>query len=200
MRNPEDYIGKRFGHITIIGGGELRHRMLYMLGRCDCGKVRYFQIPRLLNQTRSCGCMNRYKHGYKTRESSDKLYGVWCGIKQRCFDKNREGYNLWGGRGITICDEWKDNFNAFHDWAIAAGYKEGLSIDRINVNGNYEPSNCRWATQKEQARNTRKTIYLYYDGEKYPLGDLAEKYGIQREKLWRRLFILKWDLKRALET
>lgn len=94
----------------------------------------------------------RYEHG----ESRTRLYAVWCHMKARCNRTTNKAYSLYGGRGIKICDAWANNYEVFRDWAHSHGYEIGLSIDRIDVNGNYEPSNCRWATQAQQCSNTRK--------------------------------------------
>ncbi len=107
----------------------------------------------------SCGCIRKnnkknYKHGY----SYTKLYAVWAGIKKRCNNQNSYNYKYYGGRGITICPEWANDYVVFRDWALSHGYKEGLEIDRRENNGNYEPSNCRWVTRTENQRNKRNTI------------------------------------------
>jgi hypothetical protein len=100
------------------------------------------------------------KHGQRY----SRLYRKWESLRRRCNDPNALYYRYYGGRGIKVCPEWKNDFQAFYDWAIENGYKDGLSIDRIDVNGNYEPSNCRWATPKEQANNRRNTPYITYNG------------------------------------
>ena len=123
------------------------------------------------------------KHGMK----NTKIYRIWCSMKERCNNKNNKSYKNYGGRGIKVCDEWLENFISFYNWAIKNGYKEGLTIDRINNNGIYEPSNCRWITRKEQNRNYRKNHLLTYKGETLCLADMADKYGINRGTLLYRL-------------
>lgn len=121
------------------------------------------------------------------RISDTKLYHVWTAMKSRCYRKKDVGYCNYGARGITVCDEWKHNFMAFQDWAMANGFQEGLTLDRKDVNGNYCPENCRWATRKEQMCNRRNTIYVEYDGQTVPLSYLCEQHGVTlanaREKL-----------------
>ena len=114
----------------------------------------------LTKSTLSCGCYNKElvkKVNVKHNMSYSKLYKVWQGMKTRCYNPNFIYYCNYGSRGITICNEWLNDFKSFYDWAIDNGYKEGLTIDRINNDGNYEPSNCRWITRAEQNRNQRKT-------------------------------------------
>lgn len=101
--------------------------------------------------TKSCGCLQGEKHN----STGDRLYKIWIGIKKRCYNQNYKAYKNYGGRGISVCDEWKNSYISFRDWSLNNGYDDELSIDRINVNGNYEPSNCRWTTNEIQARNTR---------------------------------------------
>ena len=99
-------------------------------------------------------------------------------MKSRCYDTKDRNYKNYGGRGITICDEWLKDKNSFIKWALENGYEKRKSIDRIDVNGNYEPSNCRWATTSEQARNTRRNVFIKYNGETYIITDLSKKLGI----------------------
>ena len=117
------------------------------------------------------------KHGL----SSKKLYSVWKAIKQRCYNSKNQDYCNYGLRGIKMCEEWKNDYIKFHKWSIKNEYVEGLSLDRIDVNGNYEPNNCRWVTNKQQANNKRNTIYIEYDDERITISELSEKTGIKRE-------------------
>lgn len=128
-----------------------------------------------------------------------KLYRVWLGMRDRCNNPNNKGYKNYGGRGIKICEEW-NVFNNFKVWSYDHGYEEnsGLSIDRIDVNGNYEPSNCRWATVKEQANNTRRNVYMTIDGETKSVPEWAEIYGVNQETVRRRVRELGWDPIKAL--
>ena len=122
------------------------------------------------------------KHG----KCYTKIYGVWHGIKQRCFDENRPEYERYGGRGITMFADWLD-FENFYKWAINSGYKEGLSIDRIDNNGNYEPSNCRWVTRKEQQNNTRYNHYIEINGVSKTITEWAKENNIRVDTFWLRV-------------
>jgi hypothetical protein len=122
------------------------------------------------------------KHG----KCYTKIYGVWHGIKQRCFDKNRPEYERYGGRGITMFVDWLD-FETFYKWAIENGYKEGLSIDRIDNDGNYEPSNCRWSTRKEQQNNTRYNHYIEINGVSKTITEWAKENNIRVDTFWLRV-------------
>lgn len=136
-----------------------------------------------------------YIHGL----SRDRLYGVWSTMKSRCSNpKNRKFYR-YGGRGITVCEEWQ-TFEPFYEWAMANGYSDNLSIDRIDNNGNYCPENCRWATNQEQANNTSKTIKIEFNGETKTLSEWADSIGINRECLWKRIYLRNWPIVKALTT
>lgn len=162
MSKINNLVGKQFGRLTVIkyDGSNKNGRALWLC-QCDCGNTKTILGSSLLNgSTLSCGCYNKElvkKTNIKHNKSYSKLYKVWQGMKTRCYNKNFIYYCNYGGRGITICKEWLNDFEIFYKWAISNGYKEGLTIDRINNDGNYEPNNCRWITRAEQNRNQRKT-------------------------------------------
>jgi len=164
-----DLTGRTFERLTVVAKEKAKYgTRAFWHCRCDCGEEIIVSSQSLrTGATKSCGCLNaekttarNMKHGLAY---SEKLYAVWKAMRQRCFNKRCKDYPKYGGRGITVCNEW-DDYARFRSWAIANGYQEGLSIDRKEVNGNYEPSNCRWVSSFIQANNTRRNINITIDG------------------------------------
>ena len=209
MTKALDLTGKKFGRLTVIKRVENnKWGKAQWLCRCDCGNETIVRCDYLVqNRTTSCGCYNRelitkYRKNEKDTENKnykEKLYTVLKGMKRRCYNKNEKAYKNYGQRGIKICNEWLNSFQSFYDWAINNGYKEGLTIDRINNNGNYEPSNCRWITNKKQQNNRNDNCYITYKNQTHTLAEWSEIFNIRYSRLFWRIK-KGWDIEKALTT
>lgn len=129
-----------------------------------------------------------------------RIYGIWADMKGRCLNPNRPKYVRYGGRGIQVCDEWRNSFASFYAWAMENGYREDLSIDRIDNDGNYCPENCRWITMREQASNKSTNHFITHDGQTLTMSEWARRIGISREVLKDRICRYGWEYERALTT
>ena len=200
---------KTFGRLKVIEmTDKRRHGSVVWKCLCECGNIIEVTTNCLTRwKTKSCGCYciaTRKENCAKTftthGQSKSKLYHVWQGIKRRCYSLNSKAYKDYGGRGIIVCDSWKTNFQNFQTWAMNNGYKEGLTIERINVNGNYEPNNCTWIPLKKQNMNRRTTHYLTYNGETLSITEWARITGIPRKTISQRINNYHWTVEKALTT
>lgn len=193
----KDLTGQHFGRLTVLKytGTNRSHRALWLC-KCACGQEKIINSNSLLmGATRSCGCLNdeqRRKKGSEANRTKHglhgtRLYRIWKQIKTRCHNPNSDDWKDYGGRGITICNEWDNNFTNFYNWSIKNGYDDTKTIDRIDVNGNYEPSNCRWETMKHQANNKRNNHFIVIDGETTTCSEWIEASGICRATFYQRL-------------
>ncbi len=193
MKGGIDLTGQRFGKLLVLN--ECDNYKCKCL--CDCGNTSIINKYNLISgNTKSCGCLgknNASTHG----KSKTRLYSIYTNIKTRCYNKNATRYDNWGGRGITMCDEWKNDFMTFHNWSISHGYSDKLTIDRIDNNKGYSPDNCRWVTVKQQCENRRNNAnYTINDDThclKYWCNILQLNYNTVRGRLKSG-----WSIKRAL--
>lgn len=171
MGTAIDLTGKHFGKLTVIKKEYFipeKHKGWYWLCKCDCGNdcVKKGEDLRR-GRIKSCGCLSRMlvkKLFDRYNINGYKLIHVRMAMIKRCYKKNDKNYKEYGERGITVYDEWINNSITFYEWALTSGYEEGLTLDRINNNGNYEPSNCRWINRKKQANNTRTNHFITLNG------------------------------------
>ncbi len=202
-------VGKKYHRLTVIRvasrSSDYNNRNISyhkVVCRCDCGKLTMVKLGKLGYQ-KACGCgigkNTNFKHGMSRLKESNP-YKSWESLKARCNNPKSTMYHNYGGRGIRVCDEWDSSFTVFYDWAISNGWQEGLEIDRIDVNGNYEPSNCRWVTRAQNCRNTRKSLIYTYNGVTSVLKDLFSMSPISiRYPTARKRAHMGWDIKRILE-
>lgn len=194
VKTKEDLTGKRFGRLIVLKQIEDyvvpsgRHHPQWLCS-CDCGKenVKVLGTSLKNGHTRSCGCLR--EENLKTAstthgDSYSKLYGVYKSIIDRCYNPNNKRFKDYGGRGITVCDEWKDSYISFKMWAMSSGYKDGLSIDRENNDLGYSPSNCRWATRIVQQNNMRRNHIVDYNGQSKTIAEWSRELNISYDKLW----------------
>lgn len=193
MTAASELIGQRFGRLVVIERTESKYGKAHWICICDCGNTTGPVATGTLKSghSKSCGCIQKehaVKHGKSKaihRMGDTKIYRVWQAMKQRCNYPKTKYYKNYGGRGIKVCEEWESDFTTFYEWAMANGYEDGLSIDRKDVNGNYEPSNCKWSTNLEQQNNTRYNVMLTYKGETKTASQWARLLNVKRAKIYR---------------
>lgn len=184
-----DLTGYRFGRLTVLHHKITPGPKTFWVCRCDCGKEVMVGSGELKSgNTKSCGCLRRETSSKFLKNKSKKhgmfgtrIYHIWDGMKARCYNKSHVAYKNYGGRGVTVCDEWRNSFESFYGWAMSHGYQNDLTIDRIDNDGNYCPENCRWATALEQATNKRNVILLKIRGETKPISEWSRETGLSKE-------------------
>ena len=207
--------GDKYGFLMLTGkcfmkpyGGDVR-RFVEVI--CKCGKCYFTNFQSLRSGTVvSCGCHKNElltkmatKHGMARNGNRHQIYDAWVSMRNRCYNENDIGFHNYGGRGVFVCLEWKDNFLAFKKWALENGWKKGLTLDRVdNEFGNYEPSNCRWANYHTQSRNKRNNHNLTAFGETKCLQDWVNdaRCTVSYGALFYRIKIAKWDTLEAITT
>ena len=207
MGKFEDLTGKTFNRLTVIKRAEIEKKEVYYLCKCICGNEKIIRGKDLkYNKIKSCGCLNKEKTTERNTKHSlrhTRIYRIWLLMKNRCLNSKYHLFKNYGGRGITVCNEWKNDFVKFYDWSMNNGYNDTLTIDRIDVNGNYEPSNCRWATKLQQQRNTTRLRKITYKNETHCISEWAEILGLEYNTLYHRFRRNNYSedvLKRVIEN
>ncbi len=195
-----DLTGQRFGRLTIIKRMENKNGHPWWLCKCDCGNEKCVSGDNLRNgSTQSCGCLKSKGNNLKHGKCYERIYSIYKSMITRCEKEYSTIYKYYGEREIKVCDEWKNSFELFYEWSINNGYKENLTIDRINPNGNYEPNNCRWVTMKEQNYNRRTSHKFNIDGVICGMRELSNKIGISEQLIQSRLDS-GWTIEEIINT
>ena len=182
-----DLSGKKFNMLTALFPSKFQHGSYYWRCKCECGNENDVIATRLINLKQiSCGCL-RYRKGQNIKHGlkSHPLYSKWNSMKGRCHTETYHNYNQYGGRGIKVCDRWRYSVENFYNDMIT-GWQKGLHLDRIDVNGNYCPENCRWVTNKTNQRNKRKHVYITMDGRTHIPTEWAEIIGTKANTICKR--------------
>lgn len=199
MGKLQDLTGQKFGRLTVLKFSYRKGTNYFWKCRCDCGNeidVVSGSLKRGL--TKSCGCYNLEKiieRNTKHNLNDTRLHNIWVKMKQRCLNSKDVAYKNYGARGISVCDKWLNDFKAFYDWAINNGYSDNLTIERINVNGNYCPENCTWITKSQQCLNTRKNVFLTYNGMTKTIKEWADYFNVSYSAFFHRVE-RGWDIDR----
>lgn len=213
--------GDRFGRLEVLSVDiereqepkNKKHARRFVMCQCECGNIVSVRVDMLTSKsrpTRSCGCLQREiistyinEHPPKTKygDSRERLHNIWYLMNDRCFNEKSPAYKNYGGRGIKVSSEWAngiDGYFRFKQWALENGYASTLTIDRIDNDGNYSPSNCRWISMAEQASNTRRNAYIEWDGRRKTITQWARELGVEMKTLHNRLVRLGWPVERAM--
>lgn len=201
-----DITGQKFGRLKVLNyEGRNAQRIQFWKCKCNCGNETIVRSSNLKSgTTKSCGCLKsdiatkRNIENATHGKSKERIYNVWAGMKSRCNYEKDDSYAHYGGRGIKVCEEWDNSFQNFNQWAMRNGYEDHLSIDRIDNDGDYEPINCRWATDLEQHNNRSDNRHITYKGETLTIADMARKHKMKYNILFRRIK-RGWSVERAIE-
>jgi hypothetical protein len=198
-----DLTGKRFGKLVAMEHCYDKERRITLWKcKCDCGNTVAVRASQLVHgRSKSCGCLraeSNLEHKTTHGRSGTSLYAVWNGMKGRCYNPNNHNYARYGARGICVCDEWKASFEEFYMWAMNNGYEDGMSIDRIDNNGNYCPDNCRWADIKTQNNNRRISLMYTYNGKTQNLSSWCEELGLPYLRTWQRIVQYGYSFEEAI--
>lgn len=206
MPPKKDLTGQRFGRLVVVRATNERgpDGSVIWECRCECGNTCITSSNQLTRKNhsrkRSCGCLQVEMHRTRSHgESGSILFHKWTGMKDRCYNANAKNYEYYGGRGIAICEEWRTSYEAFRDWANSNGYKDGLSLDRIDPDKDYSPDNCRWITMSAQQGNKRSNIMIVMDGQERTLAEWCQVLDLPYKTIHARIK-RGWEPTKALTT
>lgn len=201
----KDLSGQKFGKLNVLKFNNIncKNRHAVWLCRCDCGSEILVESSRLTSgNTKSCGCLKAelnksraLKHGHY----NERLYKIWFDMKRRCYNNNRKAYKYYGAKGITVCKEWLNSYNNFHNWALSHGYNNNLTLERIDFNGNYCPENCKWIPQSEQTQNSSHNHFITFNNKTLTISQWSKEIGIAPKTIRERLN-KGWNIKKVLSS
>lgn len=205
MSLSNSIIGKKYGRLTILQILDRIKSVKFVKTQCECGRICVNRLYSLTSgNTKSCGCLNLerlIKHG----KTGDDIHFLWKNVLARCYNKNSASFKYYGGNGVVMCDEWKNDFMTFYNWAIKNGWRKGLHLDKDKLSskrvGNiYAPDFCCFIEKKENSRHKSNNIYLLYNNKEQCLMDWSIETGISYNTLRARIIRLKWSAEKALST
>lgn len=180
--NPAEFIGKKYNKLTLIeylGRLKADHHHYYRC-MCECGNESIATLYKMrTGHTKACGCLIGKMHGV----FNHRLYRIWASMKTRCHNPNAAAYKSYGGRGIYVCDEWRNSYKLFYRWSMDNGYKDSLSIDRKENSKGYNPSNCRWVTMKQQQNNKTNNVFITFNGETHTIAEWSEIIDVRQQTI-----------------
>lgn len=194
-----DLTGRKFGLLTVIREGKTVNKNRAWRCKCKCGKVKNILGSNLTGgRSKSCGCLQKENASKASKThggAGTRLYNLYKGMKQRCTNQNLPSYKYYGGKGITICEEWLSDFSKFKEWCLRNQYTDQRTIDRINPNGNYCPENCRWVSFEKQQNNKLNSVFITINNEKKTAAEWAKENKINKQTLYSKIYRLLRDLK-----